>query len=88
MDGSASNMSAYVDEFVLDLRRLVGDAMKFVIFDERLTSSQAETDLRVARGKKFESHKRKRELRKSGAIDSNAAAIILQDYFDELTLSA
>jgi putative Holliday junction resolvase len=88
MDGFGSEMSAYVDEFVAGLKGLVGDAVKFITFDERLTSSQAETDLRAARGEKFESPKRKRELRRSGAIDSNAAAIILQDYFDELALNA
>jgi RNase H-fold protein (predicted Holliday junction resolvase) len=81
-------MSAYVDEFVRALGKLVGDAVKFVEFDERLTSSQAEADLRVARGEKFESHSHKRKLRKLGVIDSNAAAIILQDYFNELALNA
>jgi putative Holliday junction resolvase len=88
MDGSASEMSAYVDEFMLSLGELIGDGVELATFDERLTSSQAEADLQAARGGKFESPRRKRTLRKSGAVDSNAAAIILQDYIDELGLGA
>ncbi|MDR2721155.1 MAG: Holliday junction resolvase RuvX [Puniceicoccales bacterium] len=86
LDGSKSNMCNYVDEFVASLKLLTEDSVTFAIFDEYLTSNQAEAELRVARGAKFESRGRKRRLRRIGAIDSNAAAIVLQGYFDELAV--
>jgi putative Holliday junction resolvase len=86
MDGSKSEMSEYVDNFILDLEKFVGGDVVFVMVDERLTSVQAEADLRIARGTKFESHGHKRKMRRRGTIDSNAATVILQDYFNELAL--
>lgn len=88
MDGSKSEMSKYVDNFILDLEKFVGSGVVFVTVDERLTSVQAEADLRIARGTKLESHGHKRKMRQRGVIDSNAAAVILQDYFNELALRA
>jgi putative Holliday junction resolvase len=85
-DGSKGKMVEYVDKFATDLKRLVGGGVVFVMFDERLTSVQAEADLRVMRGSKFESPKHKKKVRRSGIIDSNAATRILQDYFNELAL--
>lgn len=86
MDGSKSEMSKYIDNFILDLEKFVGGDVVFVIVDERLTSVQAEADLRIARGTKFESHDHKRKMRQRGVIDSNAATVILQDHFNELAL--
>ncbi|MDR3273977.1 MAG: Holliday junction resolvase RuvX [Puniceicoccales bacterium] len=86
MDDSRGEMAEYVDKFVAELKRLIGGDVAFVMFDERLTSVQAEADLQAMRGSKFESPKRKKKVRKSGIIDSNAAAIILRDYFNELSL--
>ncbi|MDR2436370.1 MAG: Holliday junction resolvase RuvX [Puniceicoccales bacterium] len=86
LDGSKNNMCVYVDEFVADLKLLTGSGVTFAMFDECLTSDQAKADLRVARGTKFESRERKRKLRRTGVVDSNAAAIILQGYLDELAM--
>jgi putative transcription antitermination factor YqgF len=86
LDGSKNNMCSYVDKFVADLKLLTGDGVAFATFDECLTSDQAKADLRIARGTKFESRERKRKLRRMGVVDSNAAVLILQGYFDELAM--
>ncbi|MDR1255419.1 MAG: Holliday junction resolvase RuvX [Puniceicoccales bacterium] len=86
MDNTRGAMAKYVEEFVADLRRFLGSDVAFIMGDERLTSVQAEDDLKAMGRFKFESPARKRKMRRSGAIDSNAAAIILQDYLDELAL--
>lgn len=84
MDGSVGDMAEYVDSFIDSLKKNVPSGVKFVKSDERLTSNQAEEDQKMYRKGRFESVKKKRKNRKSGMIDSNAAAIILQDYLDEL----
>ncbi|MDE6431835.1 MAG: Holliday junction resolvase RuvX [Opitutales bacterium] len=82
MDGSIGNMAKYVDTFIANFRKYVPADVEFIKSDERLTSQQAETERHAVR---FESAKKKRNNRRRGVIDSNAAAIILQDYMDELT---
>lgn len=87
MDGSVGTMAEYVDLFISDFRLHIPTNIILVKFDERLTSAQAESDIRIKMGKNFESAKHKRDNRRKGVIDSNAAAIILQDYLNELMLN-
>jgi putative transcription antitermination factor YqgF len=86
LDGSKNNICIYVDEFVPALKLLTGDDATFAIFDESLMSNQAKADLCVARGAKYESSEHKRKLPRTEVVDFNAAAVILQGYFDELAM--
>ena len=77
MDGSVGYKAREVDAFVKLLQKQVGD-ISIERVDERLTSESV-GDLRHRSGKA------RRRLRRGGAIDSAAAVIILQDYFDMLS---
>ncbi len=71
MDGSAGFKAREVDRFVEDLKARFSLPVHLV--DERLTSSLAEERYRG----------RKKEIdRRSGEIDSHAAAVILQDFLN------
>jgi putative Holliday junction resolvase len=71
LDGVATAQTAYVVQFVADLRART--AIPIAVEDERLTSREAEARLAV----------RERDWRKrKEQIDAVAAAIILQDYLD------
>ena len=74
MDGSVGFKAREVDAFMEKLSRQTSLPMHRV--DERLTSQLAEEGLQAS-GKK-----QRREDRKSGVLDSRAAAIILQDYLE------
>lgn len=76
MDGTIGFKAREVDAFIL----LLEERFQLPVhrIDERLTSHQVETDMRL-------SGNRERALRRSGIVDSGAAAIILQDWLD-LTL--
>lgn len=78
MDGSVGFKAREVDAFVRELNRRF-PTIKVHRIDERLTSQVA--------GKAWTA-KQKRDQRKSGKLDSSAAAIILQDFLDQLTGSA
>jgi putative Holliday junction resolvase len=73
MDDTVGVQAREVERFMDLLRREIGIPVEPV--DERLSSESVE-DLR------WRSIKNRRNLRRRGAIDSAAAALILQDYFD------
>jgi putative Holliday junction resolvase len=73
MDGSVGFKAKEVDGFIADLERRFSLPVHRV--DERLTSHRMESELGLT-GRK------ERELRKTGIVDSGAAAIILQDWLD------
>ncbi|MEX0322394.1 MAG: Holliday junction resolvase RuvX [Puniceicoccaceae bacterium] len=73
MDGTVGFKAKEVDAFIEIL------VAKFSLpvhrIDERLTSQRVESDLGL-------NARRERELRKTGIVDSGAAALILQDWLD------
>lgn len=71
MNGSKGEMAVEVEEFVGQLQKLMGIAV--VVFDERLTSSEAERVLLEGNVKR----KDRKRLR-----DGLAATLILQGYLD------
>jgi putative Holliday junction resolvase len=73
LDGTANQQTSRVDALVVALRRRV--ALPVVTRDERLTSVEAESRLALQ-----EKDWRVRKAR----LDAAAAAVILQDYLDEL----
>lgn len=72
MDGSVGFKAKEVDAFIAELEREFGLPVHRV--DERLTSHQAESDMRGMG---------RRDARKSGELDSRAATLILQDYLGQ-----
>lgn len=72
MDGTAGFKAREVDAFAARLRGETG--LPTHLIDERLTSHEAESTLAPAR---------RRPARRSGLIDSRAAALILQDFLNE-----
>jgi putative Holliday junction resolvase len=77
MDGSVGFKAREVDEFITELEK------RFTLpvhrIDERLSSHSVEQGLR---GQK------RKPSRKSGEIDSRAAALILQDFIEERNLNS
>ncbi len=72
MDGSVGFKAKEVEAFVAELKTRFGLPVHLV--DETLTSYAAESSIKK---------KDLRGVRDSGLIDSRAAAIILQDFFDQ-----
>jgi putative Holliday junction resolvase len=70
MDGSEGRQAAAARAFG---ERLAAIGLSVVFHDERLTSWQAEADVKDSR---------RRPSRRSGELDSAAARILLQDYLD------
>jgi putative Holliday junction resolvase len=73
MDGSIGFKAKEVDAFIEVLEKRFGLPVHRI--DERLTSHRMESDLGL-------SGRKERELRKTGIVDSGAAALILQDWLD------
>ena len=73
MDGTSGPKAAEVEAFARRIRAEFGLPVHLV--DERLTSYEAESTIEPSK---------RREIRRSGLIDSRAATIILQDYLDGL----
>jgi putative Holliday junction resolvase len=71
LDGSPSEQTAYVTEFVDRLRSCT--SLPIVLEDERLTSREAESRLAL-RERDWKTRKKR--------LDAAAAAVILQDYLD------
>ena len=71
MDDSVGFKAKEVDEFAERLRSDFG--LPVHLIDERLTSYEAESTIPKSK---------RREVRSSGLIDSRAATIILQDFFE------
>lgn len=81
MDGSVGFKAKEVDAFIHELQTRFKLPIHRV--DERLTSHQAAAQMQAAEGKhKRRSPKAQRDARKSGSLDSRAAALILQDFLD------
>ncbi len=76
MDGSVGFKAKEVDQFITQLE-LQCPSLPIHRVDERLTSHTAGLSWTA---------KQKRQKRKSGKLDSSSAAIILQDYLDQLNL--
>ena len=74
MDGSVGFKAKEVDAFIGELEQQF-PAIEIHRVDERLTSHAAGSGW---------SERQKREQRRSGKLDSSAAAIILQDFVDQL----
>lgn len=72
MDGSVGFKAKEVDAFVVELNKLMDLPVSRV--DERLTSHTVESQLKAMNRKAD---------RKTGEVDSRAAALILQDYLDQ-----
>lgn len=77
MDGSLGPQAAKVQRFADELRKLL-PGVEITYWDERRTTMQAR-DNRLAAGK--------RKTQRAQAIDSEAAAILLQTYLDYLRRS-
>jgi putative Holliday junction resolvase len=71
MDGSIGFKAQEVDAFIAKLEQRFGLPVHRI--DERLTSHSVEQGLGL-------SGRRERQLRKTGAVDSGAATLILQDW--------
>jgi putative Holliday junction resolvase len=72
MDGTVGFKAKEVEAFAARLRAAFGLPVHFV--DETLTSAEAEASI---------AKKDRRALRGSGLVDSRAACLILQDYFNQ-----
>jgi putative Holliday junction resolvase len=72
MDGSEGPQASEANAFAARLRAAFKLPVHLV--DERLTSYEAEASIPKAR---------RRNLRRSGIVDSRAAAILLQDFLDQ-----
>ncbi len=72
MDDSVGFKAKEVDAFAAKLRAEFGRPIHLV--DERLTSYEAESTIAKSR---------RRDVRASGIIDSRAATLILQDFFNQ-----
>ncbi len=78
MDDTIGPRAKETDRFIAELEFRFGLPVHRT--DERLTTYQAESDLRE-QGRRT---KRDRRTRRSGEVDSRAATLILQDYLDQL----
>ena len=83
MDGSVGFKAREVDQFIDTLR--VRFKLPTYKSDERLSSAQAEFDMRsMGINKKQKTILQRQRDRKTGDIDSRAAALILQEHLDAL----
>lgn len=82
MDGSIGFKAKEVDIFIDQLKQQFN--LPVYTIDERLSSYQAEADMAAMRlSSKNPSIKARQKLRKTGDIDSRAAALILQDFLEK-----
>ncbi|MFA7663913.1 MAG: Holliday junction resolvase RuvX [Clostridia bacterium] len=76
MDGTNGNRAEISYKFGEDLKKLIGEKIKIVYLDERLTSVQAERIL-ISSGVRREDRKK--------VIDKVAATIILETYLNKIS---
>ncbi len=76
-DGKLSSLGSDITKFKSELEKKY--KMEVILWDERYTSS-------IASEMMLESTQKKSKRRDKGIIDRNAAAIILQEYLNELKL--
>ena len=79
MDGTCGYKTREVDAFIAELERRF--ALPVVRVDETLSSYEAESRMSAKRKGGNDARARKAH-RRTGEIDSRAAAVILQDYFN------
>lgn len=79
MDGSRGYKTREVDAFIETLEKRFG--LPVVRVDETLSSYEAESGMSAARKGGRDARARQRH-RRTGEIDSRAAAVFLQDYFN------
>ncbi len=82
MDGTVGQQARHVDKFIQDLTQAMPN-VHIVRSDERLTSEEATKTLNSAIG--HQSAVRTIKRRKTGAIDSQSAVIILQDFLNTVS---
>jgi putative holliday junction resolvase len=80
MDGTAGFKAREVDKFIAELERRFGLPVHRT--DERLTTHQAETEIRAAAPRRARTPAARRAARATGELDSRAATLILQDFLD------
>lgn len=80
MDGTKSQKAREVDAFIEGVSASFGG--KIVRVDERLSSYQAESDMAAFSGRKPKSVAARQKNRRTGEVDSRAAALFLQEYLD------
>lgn len=76
LEGGEGDATAFVEEFVRRLRKRL-NGIRIVMWDERFTSEQAKRLL-------IESGIGRNARRNKGRVDAAAAAIILQEYLNDL----
>jgi putative Holliday junction resolvase len=79
MDGSCGYKTREVDDFIAVLESRF--SLPVIRVDETLSSYEAESNMSAKR-KGGNNARARREHRKTGEIDSRAATVILQDYFN------
>ncbi|MCD8299489.1 MAG: Holliday junction resolvase RuvX [Opitutae bacterium] len=79
MDGSHGYKTREVDAFIGELERRF--ALPVIRVDETLSSYEAESEISAKR-KGGHNARARQQHRKTGEIDSRAAAVILQDFFN------
>ncbi len=79
MDGSCGYKTREVDAFIAELETRFG--LPVVRVDETLSSYAAESEMSAKRKGGRDARSRQKH-RRTGEIDSRAAAVILQDYFN------
>lgn len=79
MDGSCGYKTREADAFIAELETRFG--LPVVRVDETLSSYEAESGMSAKR-KGGRDARSRRKHRRTGEIDSRAAAVILQDYFN------
>ena len=80
MDGTVGFKAKEVDAFIIELEQRFALCVHRI--DERLTSSQAQADMRAAGKKSPRSIRDRQASRATGELDSRAASLLLQDYLD------
>ncbi len=80
MDGTAGPKAREVDTFIAELEKKFRRPVHRS--DERLTSHQAEAEIRLGHSKRARSPAAHKAARATGEVDSRAAALILQDFLD------
>lgn len=81
MDGSVGFKAKEVDAFIAELERRF--PLPIHRIDERLSSQQASADLAASGKKKPRTIKQRQAERRTGELDSRAAALILREYLEQ-----
>jgi putative Holliday junction resolvase len=83
-DGSIGKKANEINNFAAKLSQQLPKGIKISFFDERFTSEQAAHSGTLAYG--GQSPAKKQKQRKLGVVDSLSAAVILQEFLNELKL--